>query len=83
MFAEIIFCPSINLDIPVMVLILFLTSQLSYGIRYLILSVLAGLTGFKMRIQARFCIVQLLHKMNIVSLNISYLVQFIRMGYAF
>ena len=38
-FAEITFCPSINLKQPVMVLIFFLTYQLSCGMRYLILSV--------------------------------------------
>ena len=40
-FAEITFCPSINLEQPVMVLVLFfLTYQLSCGMRHRILSVL-------------------------------------------
>ena len=57
MFAEITFCPSIKLEQPVMVLIFFLLQyHLSYGMRYLILSVLTELRGFKMRIQAAFCI---------------------------
>ena len=38
-FPEITFCPSINLEKPVMVLIIFLIYQLSCGMRYLILSV--------------------------------------------
>ena len=44
-FAEITFCTSVNLEQPVMVLILCLTYQLSCGMHYLILS-------FKRRIQA-------------------------------
>ena len=45
-FAEITFCPSINLEQPVMVLALFLTYQLSCRMRqYLILSCTTELTG--------------------------------------
>ena len=58
-FAEITFCSSINLEQPVMVLVLlFLTYQLSCRMRYLILSVL----------------VQRLFFLMDISLNIMYLV---------
>ena len=58
-FAEITFCSSINLEQPVMVLVLFfLTYHLSCGMRYLILSVL----------------VQRLFFLMDISLNIMYLV---------
>ena len=46
-FAEITFCPSINLKQPVMVLVLFLTYQLSCGMHYLILSVPLSLLVLK------------------------------------
>ena len=46
-FAEIPFCPSINLEQPVMVQVLLLTYQLSCGMRYLILSVPLSLLVLK------------------------------------
>ena len=44
--AEITFCPSIHLEQPVMVLVLFLTYQLSCTNRYFILSVPLSLQVF-------------------------------------
>ena len=56
MFAEITFCPSINLEQPVMVLVLFfLTYQLSCRMRYLILSVPMSLLVLKEKSRAAFC----------------------------
>ena len=46
-FAEITFCPSINQKEPVTFLVLFLTYQLSCGMRYLILSVPLSLLVLK------------------------------------
>ena len=55
-FAEIIFCSSINLEQAVMVLVLFfLPYQLSCGMRYLILSVPMSFTGFRRESRAAFC----------------------------
>ena len=57
-FVEITFCPSINLEQPVMVLVFFfcLTYQLSCGMRYLILFRTYEFTGFKRESKAVFCI---------------------------
>ena len=57
MFAEITFCPSINLEQPVIVLILFLTSVSAKLWNTLPDFIRTDwVTGFKMRIQAEFCI---------------------------
>ena len=54
--AEITFCTSVNLEQPVMVLVLFfLTYQLSCGMRYLNLSVSYEFTGFKRESRTTFC----------------------------
>ena len=73
MFTEITFCCSINLEQPVMVLVLFfLTYQLSCGMRYLILSVPMSLLVLKEN-QGPHFVQRLFFLMNI-SLNIMYLV---------
>ena len=46
-FAEMISCDSLNLEQPFMVLVLFLTYELSCGMRYLILSVPLSLLVLK------------------------------------
>ena len=72
-FAEITFCSSINLEQPVMVLVLFfLTYRLSCGMRYLILSVPMSLLVLKENPGPHFA-QRLFFLMNI-SLNIIYLV---------
>ena len=72
-FAEITFCPSINLEQPVMVLVLFfLTYQLSCGMRYLILSVPMSLLVVKENPGSHF--VQRFFFLMNISLNIMYLV---------
>ena len=72
-FAEITFCSSINLEQPVMVLVLFfLTYQLSCGMRYLILSVPMSLLVLKENPGPHF--VQRLFFLMNISLNIMYLV---------
>ena len=73
-FAEITFCSSINLEQPVMVLVLFfLTYQLSCGMRYLILSVPMSLLVLKKENPGPHFVQRLSFLMNI-SLNIMYLV---------
>ena len=72
-FAEITFSSSINLEQPVMVLVLFfLTYQLSRGMRYLILSVPLSLLVLKKNPGPHF--VQRLFFLMNISLNIMYLV---------
>ena len=72
-FAEIIFCSSINLEQAVMVLVLFfLPYQLSCGMRYLILSVPMSLLVLEEN-PGRYFVQRLFFLMNI-SLNIMYLV---------
>ena len=72
-FAEITFCPSMNLEQPVMVLFLFfLTYPLSCGMRYLILSVPMSLLILKENPGPHF--VQRLFFLMNISLNIMYLV---------
>ena len=72
-FAEMTFCSSINLEQPVMVLVLFfLTYQLSCGMRYLILSVPTNLLVLKENPGMHF--VQRLFFLMNISLNIMYLV---------
>ena len=72
-FAEITFCSSINLEQPVMVLVLFfLTYQLSCGMRYPILSVPMSLLVLKENPGPHF--VQRLFLLMNISLNIMYLV---------
>ena len=73
-FRGIKFCPSINLEQPVMVLVLFfLTYQLSCGMRYLILSVpMSLLLVLKENPGTHF--VQLLSFLMNISLNIIFLV---------
>ena len=72
-FAEITFCSSINLEQPVMVLVLFfLTYQLSCRMRYLILSVPMSLLVLKENPGPHF--VQRLFFLMNISLNIMYLV---------
>ena len=51
-FAQITFCPAINLKQPVMFLVLFLMYQLSCGMRYLILSAPLSLLVLKPRANA-------------------------------
>ena len=75
-FAEITFCPSINLEQPVMILLLFfLTNQLSCGMRYLILSVPMSLLVLKENPGPHF--VQRLFFLMNISLNITYLVCYV------
>ena len=74
-FAEIIFCPSINLEQPVMVLVLFLTYQLSCAMRYLILSVSLSLLVLKEN-QGPHSVQRPFFSINI-SLNIVYLVMYL------
>ena len=72
-FAKITFCSSINLEQPVMVLVLFfLTYQLSFGMRYLISSVPMSLLVLKENPGPHF--VQRLFFLINISLNIMYLV---------
>ena len=72
-FAEITFCSSINLEQPVMVVVLFfLTYLLSCGMRYLILSVPMSLLVLKENPGPHF--VQRLFFLMNISLNIMYLV---------
>ena len=71
-FAEIAFCPSINLQQSVIVLVLFfLTYQLSCGMRYLILSVPMSLLVLNENPGPHF--VQRLFFLMKISLNIMYL----------
>ena len=68
------FCPAINLEQPVMVLILFfLTYQLSCGMRYLILSVPLSLLLVLKENPGTHFVQRLFFLMN-VSVNIMYLV---------
>ena len=68
------FCPSINLEQPVMVLVLFfLTYQLSCGMRYLILSVHMSLSLVLKENPGTHFVQRLFFLMN-VSLSIMYLV---------
>ena len=76
-FVEITFCPSINLEQPVMVLVLFLTYQLSCGMGYLILSVPLSLLVLKENQGPHF--VQRLFFLINISLNIMYLVMYLCM----
>ena len=72
-FAEITFCSSIKLEQAVMVLVVFfLTYQLSCGMRYLILSVPMSLLVLKENPGPHF--VQRLFLLMNISLNIMYLV---------
>ena len=72
-FAEITFCSSINLEQPVMVLVLFfLTYQLSCGMRYLILSV--PLSSLVSKVIPGPHFVQRLFFLISISLNMMYLV---------
>ena len=72
-FAEITFCSSINLEQPVIVLVLpFFRYQLSCGMRYLILSVPMSLLVLKENPGPHF--VQRLFFLVNISLNITYLV---------
>ena len=72
-FAEITFCSSINLEQPVMVLVLFfLTYQLGCGMRYLILSVPMSLLVLNENPGPHF--LQRLFLLMNISLNIMYLV---------
>ena len=72
-FAEITFCPSINLEQPVMVLVLFfLRYQLICGMRYPILSIPMSLLVLKEN-PGPHSVQRLFFLMNI-SLNIMYLV---------
>ena len=73
-FAEITFCPSINLKKPVKVLVLFRTYRLSCEMRYLILSVTLSLLALKENRWWHF--VQRLFFLINISLNIVYALYF-------
>ena len=75
-FAEITFCPSINLEQPVMVLVLFLTYQIHRGIRYLII-LATEFIGVKRESMAAFC--KAAFRFNYISFNIMYLVMHLYM----
>ena len=74
-FAEILFCPSINSEQPIMVLVLLLTYQLSCGMRYVILSVPLSLLVLKENPGPHF--VQRLYFLIKMSLNFVYLVMYL------
>ena len=74
-FAEIPFCPLINSEQPIMVLVIFLMYQLSCGMRYLILSVPLSLLVLKENPRPHF--VQRLFFLTKMSLNFVYLVMYL------